>query len=62
MNIYLGFDEAAVSMKLYEISSFKIDSKKAYGKFGFDAWEYPFVMLLSNYICISHNILSILTF
>jgi len=36
-----GFDEAAISMKLYEISSFKIDSKKAYGKFGFDAWEIP---------------------
>ena len=30
-------------MKLSEISFFKIDSKKAYGKFGFEAWEYPFV-------------------
>jgi len=36
-----GFDEAAVSMKLSEISFFKIDSKKAYGKFGFEAWEIP---------------------
>jgi len=36
-----GFDEAAISMKLSEVSFFKIDSKKAYGKFGFEAWEIP---------------------
>lgn len=37
-----GWDEGALSMKLGEQSRIKIAAEKAYGKFGFEAWGYPF--------------------
>uniref|UniRef100_H2XPT9 peptidylprolyl isomerase n=2 Tax=Ciona intestinalis TaxID=7719 RepID=H2XPT9_CIOIN len=36
-----GWDEGAASMKLREKSRLKIEAKKAYGVFGFEAWGIP---------------------
>ncbi|XP_077967724.1 uncharacterized protein LOC144421960 isoform X2 [Styela clava] len=33
-----GWDEGARSMRLWEFSRIKIEAKKAYGKYGFEAW------------------------
>ncbi|XP_076810754.1 uncharacterized protein LOC143453345 [Clavelina lepadiformis] len=36
-----GWDQGVASMRLGERSKLKIEAKKAYGKFGFGAWQIP---------------------